>query len=129
MLSATLIIAALVVRGGAPMAGGAGTAPSVVATFPAPGAVVPAGSIALRVTFDRPMRPGNYSFVRKAVETYPDCGDNRPEQSADGRTFTLHCRLAPGRHYEIWFNSPPYMNFIDEAGVPATPYQLLFRTR
>lgn len=129
MLSATLIVAALAILGGAPKSGGAATAPHVVSTSPAAGAVVPAGTIALRVTFNRPMRPGSYSFVRKAVETYPDCGDNRPEQSADGRTFTLHCRLEPGRQYEIWFNSPPYMNFVDEAGVVATPYQLLFRAR
>jgi DNA-binding CsgD family transcriptional regulator len=129
MLSATLIVAALAVLGGAPKSGGPATAPRVVSTSPAAGAVVPAGTIALRVTFDRPMRPGSYSFVRKAVETYPDCGDNRPVQSADGRTFTLHCRLDAGRHYEIWFNSPPYMNFVDEAGVAASPYQLLFHTR
>jgi DNA-binding CsgD family transcriptional regulator len=129
MLSAILVVAALIVRGGSPASGTPATAPRVVATFPAAGAVIPAGTIALRVTFDRPMRPGNYSFVQMAAQTYPDCGDNRPGQSADGRTFILHCRLEPGRHYEIWFNSPPYMNFVDGTGVPAVPFQLLFRTR
>lgn len=129
MLSAILVVAALIVRGGVPASSTPATAPRVVATSPAAGSIVPAGTIALRVTFDRPMRRGNYSFVRKAVETYPDCGDNRPEQSADGRTFTLRCRLDPGRHYEIWFNSPPYMNFVDAAGVAASPYQLVFQTR
>jgi DNA-binding CsgD family transcriptional regulator len=103
-------------------------APRVVATVPAQDATVAPGRTALSVTFDRPMRPDSYSFVRRSVETYPDCGDNRPLQSADGRTFTLICDLRPGRRYEIWCNDPPYLNFTDRNDVPATPYGLRFRT-
>ena len=103
--------------------------PRVVATAPRQGAAIAPGDVTLSVTFDRAMRPGNYSFVQMSADTYPDCGASQPVQSRDGRTFTLHCRTQPDRHYEIWFNSPPYLNFKSVDGVAAEPYQLLFRTR
>jgi len=103
--------------------------PRVVSTSPAAGAVVPAGPIRLKVTFDRPMRRGSYSFVYASPETYPDCGRNEPTQSADGRTFVLNCSVQPGRSYEVWLNSPSYRNFMGEDGVPATPYRLQFRAK
>lgn len=104
-------------------------APRVVATSPATGSAIRPGPFVLSVTFDRPMRAGNYSFVQVSAETYPDCGGSRPTQSSDGRTFTLRCTARPGRRYEVWFNSPPYMNFRSVDGVPAQPHRLLFRTR
>ncbi|NYD91199.1 LuxR C-terminal-related transcriptional regulator [Sphingomonas melonis] len=103
-------------------------APKVVRTVPAQGATVAPGPLTLSVTFDRPMRPGSYSFVQKSAQTFPDCGSNQPVQSADGRTFTLRCEVQLGRRYELWFNSPPYMNFTDRAGVPALPFGLFFQT-
>ena len=103
-------------------------APHVVSTSPAPDAVVGPGQIALSVTFDRPMRRQSYSFVRKTAETYPEC-DNRPEQSTDRRTFRMICNVKSGRRYEIWFNSPPYLNFVDDGGAPAIPHGLRFRAR
>lgn len=74
------------------------------------------------------MLPGNYSFVQKDPATYPDCVPGAPAQSADGRTFTLECKVQPGREYEVWFNSEPYMNFKGVTGIPAVPFQLKFRT-
>ena len=129
-----VVMAAFIASGIALMAvvGAHGTrtdAPHVVRTYPAPGAEVPPGRLKLSVTFDRPMRPGNFSFVRKDAATYPDCGQNVPAQSADGKTFSLDCTVKPGRSYEVWFNSPPYMNFKDVDGTPAVPFQLRFRTR
>lgn len=109
--------------------GSTSSRPSVVSTSPASEAVVAPGHIDLSVTFDRSMRRRSYSFVQKSADTYPDCGNNEPKQSADGRTFTLKCEVKAGRHYEIWFNSPPYMNFVDETGVPAVPYRLRFRAK
>ena len=90
--------------------------------------LVAAGPATLSVTFDRAMRPGNYSFVQKDPATYPRCAPSAPSQSLDGRTFTLSCTLEPGREYEVWFNSEPYMNFKDMDGTPAIPFQLKFRT-
>ena len=93
------------------------------------GAVVPAGPVSLTVTFDRPMRQASYSFVYASPDTYPECGDHVPVQSADGRTFTLACLVRSGKSYEVLFNSPDYKNFMSEEGVPATPYRLKFRAR
>ena len=121
---ATTIVLMSVLGSHAPAA-----APSVVRTEPASGAAVAPGALKLSVTFDRAMRPGNFSFVQKDAATYPDCGRNVPAQSADGRTFTLDCTVEPGRSYEVWFNSPPYMNFKAVDGTPAVPFQLKFRTR
>ncbi len=102
--------------------------PRVVATYPARGDTIPPGPLTLSVTFDQPMREGSFSFVQMSAETYPAC-EPRPQISADRRTFTLHCTTLPGRRYEIWFNRAPYMNFKSVAGMPAQPFQLLFRTR
>jgi RNA polymerase sigma-70 factor (ECF subfamily) len=103
-------------------------APAVVHTIPRRGAVIAPGTFTLSVTFDQPMADGSFSYVQKAKETFPDCGF--PAQlSADRRTFTVRCTVEPGRSYEIWFNSPPYMNFKGANGVPAEPHQLLFSTK
>jgi hypothetical protein len=107
---------------------GEAAAPTVVRTSPAAGSVVRPGPLKLSVTFDRPMQAGSFSFVQKDPATYPDCGRNMPSQSKDGRTFTLACNVKSGRSYEIWFNSPPYMNFRDRSGRSATPFGLRFRT-
>lgn len=107
---------------------GEGTLPRVVSTSPASGDVIAPGPFLLSVTFDRPMRPGNYSFVQKSADTYPDC-DGQPDQSSDGRTFILRCTARAGRSYEVWLNSPPYMNFRSVDGDSAQPFQLLFPTR
>jgi DNA-binding CsgD family transcriptional regulator len=102
--------------------------PRVVATSPTSGTSIRPGPFALSVTFDQPMLDGNYSFVQTSAETYPQCAP-RPTLSSDARTFTLRCIAAPGRHYEIWFNRPPYMNFKALGGLAAQPFQLLFATR
>lgn len=102
-------------------------APAVVRTGPATGAVIAPGPFTLSVTFDQAMSDGSFSFVQKSAETFPNCAF--PAQlSSDKRTFTVRCTSEPDRNYEIWFNSPPYMNFKGANGVPSEPYQLLFRT-
>lgn len=103
-------------------------APRVISTSPAPGAAIPPGPFLLVVTFDQRMQNGSYSYTRTSPETYPDCAA-QPALSADGRTYTLQCTAVAGRHYEIWFNRPPYMNFRGVNGLSSEPHQLLFRTR
>jgi DNA-binding CsgD family transcriptional regulator len=103
-------------------------APMVVRTNPSANAVIAPGPFTMSVTFDQPMADGSFSFVQKAKETFPNCAF--PAQlSADKRTFTVRCTAEPGRSYEIWFNSPPYMNFKGVNGIPAQPHQLLFRAK
>lgn len=127
MLAITAI--GLAVLTAAPGARAPGGPPKVVATNPQPGAVIAAGPLTLTVTFDRPMLPGNYSFVQISAETYPNCGSNVPEQSEDRRTFTMRCNVEPGRSYEVWFNRPPYTSFMDDQGTRAEPFQLRFEAR
>jgi hypothetical protein len=111
-----------------PGAAGAQTAPpKVVATSPPAGAVVPAGPLQLTVTFDRPMRPDGYSFIG-GPPLFPDCA-SRPTVSADRRSFTLACKVEPGRSYQVGFNNLLHRNFVGEDGQPATPASIRFQAR
>ncbi len=104
-------------------------APHVVATYPAEGARVAAGEIILAVTFDRPMRPGGYSFIRRDPQTFPDC-HGQPQISDDHRTFRVTCTLQAGRRYEIGFNDDRYRNFVsEEDGASAAPALVHFSAR
>jgi len=102
--------------------------PQVVETYPATGAQVAAGKLAIRVTFDQPMRSGSYSYIAHDPASTPAC-DGRPMQSADGRSFTMTCELEAGRAYVLGFNDATHRNFTSLSGVPATPSVLRFSAR
>ncbi|MDR6626033.1 hypothetical protein [Caulobacter segnis] len=104
------------------------TPPRVVATYPKPGDVVPAGPLTLKVTFDRPMQPG-WSFVNRDLASLPPCDWKQPRQSPDGRSFSVSCKLEPGHTYWIGFNSANHKNFASTEGVPATPAGLPFSAK
>src|SRR4051812_49192991 len=106
----------------------AATPPPVVETYPAAGAVVAAGPLTLKVTFDRPMQRG-WSFVNRDAASIPPCDWKQPVQSVDGRSFSVTCKLEPGHAYWIGFNSANHRNFATPEGVPATPAGLSFSTR
>jgi DNA-binding CsgD family transcriptional regulator len=111
------------------LAPGSPAPPHVVSTSPAANARVPAGRLVLSVTFDRPMRPGGYSFIMRERQSFPTCGKT-PVRSADGRAFSLECVVEAGRDYEVGFNNERSRNFVGLAdGVPATPAVLRFSTR
>jgi len=116
-------VSALVVSGQAAPKG----PPSVVATYPKPGAVVPAGTITLKVTFDRPMR-ASWSFISRDARSTPAC-DGAPMQSADGRSFSMTCKVEPGRAYWMGFNNAMHNKFASIDGVPATPAGLAFSAK
>jgi DNA-binding CsgD family transcriptional regulator len=114
------------------LSGAAGHAPAasphVISTYPASGAVAPAGPLILRVEFDRPMQHGSYSFVMFDPAAYPHCAP--PIQSPDGRSFSLACTLEPRHAYEVGFNGGRFRNFIGAGDrTPATPAILRFSTR
>jgi DNA-binding CsgD family transcriptional regulator len=110
-------------------AAGAATGAHVVSTTPRQGAVIAPGRFTLSVTFDRPMMADSYSFVQVSSDTYPSCFANRPTVSRDRRTFSMSCTAAAGRQYQVWLNSPPYLNFRAINGVSAEPFQLRFSAR
>lgn len=101
--------------------------PRLVAVSPAPGAVVPAGPLALTVTFDQPMQAG-WSFVTRDPATFPACVP-KPVQSKDRRSFTLSCTVQAGRSYEVGFNNDRHRKFASEAGIPAVPAVVRFSAR
>ncbi|MEE8612148.1 MAG: helix-turn-helix transcriptional regulator [Sphingomonas aquatilis] len=99
--------------------------PYVVTTTPAMHARIPPGPFTLGVTFDRPMQPGDFSFVTSDRGAYPQC-DGTPRRSADGRSFTMQCTAVAGQAYAVGFNSAHYRNFKSLDGVPAEPSLLTF---
>lgn len=106
-----------------------GAAATVVSTYPANGSQVKAGPYKLTVRFDRPMAPDSFSFVQVDRSTYPECS-GKPEQSADGKSYSLACIARAGKRYEIWFNRKPYLNFRGKAdALPAFPHRLRFSVK
>ena len=101
-------------------------APRVVSTTPANGEKVAPGPLIVSVTFDRPMAPWHYSFVRTDEGAFPDCSGTA-ELSEDQRTYAMECvARVPGKHV-IYFNKPPYTAFRDAAtGTVAQPARLEF---
>lgn len=102
--------------------------PKVVSFSPADGATdVDASSVtAIVITFDRPMRPGNFAMVAiPAAAMLPATG--RPQFAE--RTVTLPCRLTPGITYGAQLNSAEHMAFADEQGIPLAPVTYRFTTR
>jgi hypothetical protein len=103
------------------------TPPRVVETYPAAGAVVPAGKLVLKVTFDRPMR-ASWSFVNRDAASAPRC-DGKPVQSADGRSFSMTCTVEARRRYWMGFNSANFQKFVSAEGVPAISTGVGFSAR
>jgi hypothetical protein len=104
-------------------------APRVVRTVPADGAEIAVGSFTVEVTFDKPMLPQAYSFVRSDEGLYPEC-PSPPRLSADGRTYSLECVARQPGKYVMYFNRPPYMNFREaETQTSAEPARLAFTVR
>lgn len=103
--------------------------PNVVATSPANGQTISPGPIILKVTFDRPMRDGSYSFVRSDEGEFPAC-HGAPRLSPDRRTYAWDCTVAANRQFVVLLNKAPYLSFTSAAeGVPAMPHRLQFATR
>jgi DNA-binding CsgD family transcriptional regulator len=101
--------------------------PRVVAVSPAPGAIVPAGPLALSVTFDQPMQ-AEWSFVTRDPATFPTCAP-KPVQSKDRRSLTLSCTMQAGRSDEVGFDNDRHRKFASEAGIPAVPAVVRFSAR
>jgi Bacterial Ig-like domain len=103
--------------------------PRVVETFPTHGAMdVDPATSEIRVTFDKEMCDGCWSWVRSSGEAFPgSTGD--AHYLEDMKTCVMPVKLEPGTKYVVWFNTANYQNFKDREGRPAVPTLLSFTTR
>ena len=104
--------------------------PVVVKTVPAAGAEdVDPDQKDVRVTFSKDMADKSWSWATDLgfgadIEASGDIAYDK-----DKRTCILPCKLKPGTTYAVWLNSDRFQNFKDDAGKPAVPYLLVFRTK
>jgi hypothetical protein len=110
-------VSELVVVGGPP--------PKVVASFPAEGADVAAGVLAIKLVFDQAMTAEGWSYGRAENDEFPSCLA-KPRLLADKRTFVLLCTVAAHKSYAIQINAAPA--FLGSNGRLATPSILRFST-
>lgn len=108
----------------------AGTGPKIVSMSPPDGATdVDATTVTvIAITFDRPMRDGNFAVFPVANTTLPTLA-GPPRFGPDGRTITLTCTLRPGVTYGLQFNSPEHPAFVDMEGHPLAPVVYRFTTK
>jgi len=104
------------------------SAPSVVRTVPATGSTnVDPATTNLRVTFDKPMAAGSWSWVYENKDEFPKITGS-PRYLADNKTAVLPVKLEPTRRYTIWINTSRFQNFKDQSGNPTEPFKLTFET-
>ncbi len=103
--------------------------PVVVETQPPSGASeVEPGVVEIRARFSKEMAEGSWSWCSAWNGSAPEItGQTRYEP--DHRTCVIKVRLEPGRTYAYWLNSGEFNNFRDQAGNPAVPYLLIFKTK
>ncbi len=103
--------------------------PKVVGTVPANGdrSVDPSLS-AMSVTFNEPMRDGNWSWAYTTKETFPET-TGQPRYEDNYTRNVLPVRLEPNKEYEVWINSAKFTGFKDQAGNSSRPYKLVFKTK
>jgi hypothetical protein len=102
-------------------------APRVASMTPANGdTAVDPGLTEIRVTFDRAMHTGGFSFVGGGP-TFPKV-TGRPTWDPTGKVVTLAVRLEPDHTYEFWLNRGQYQLFKSAGGVPLESVHVTFRT-
>lgn len=101
--------------------------PTVVKFEPASGAkdVDPESVTELRVTFDRDMDTGGFSWCG-GPPLFPETTDN--PRWIDKRTCVLPVKLEEKRFYRLSINAPSFKNFKSEDGVPVEPVSYSFTT-
>ena len=103
--------------------------PVVIKCVPEPGsATVDPSLTEIRVSFNKDMQPGAWSWAMINKETYPGTSES-PRYLDDKRTCVLPVKLQPGKTYVVWINSEKLQNFKDTKGMVAVPYLLAFKTR
>ncbi len=102
------------------------TDPRVIDSFPAQGAVLAAGPVTVRITFDQPMSCYAELTIVGADE---DPCDAAGTWSLPGRrTWTTRCRFVSGAHYLMRFARSDGPGFVGLSGRQAVPFLLRFQT-
>ncbi len=102
-------------------------APRVAEMTPANNATdVDPSIVELRVTFDRDMDTGGYSFTGGGPKFPKTTGKPR---WIDKRTAVMPVALEPGQRYELGINAASFKNFRSAEGVPVEPVRWTFKTR
>ena len=105
------------------------TAPNVVKTFPKNGSTnVDPSLTKISVTFDEPMKDGNWSWAYAHKGSFPEM-TAQPYYKPGYVENILPVILIPNKEYEIWINSEKFKNFTDRAGNPSAPFRLIFKTK
>jgi len=91
---------------------------------------VEAGQREIKVTFNRPVAPGDFSWVRMSGSgLYPGFrGGPPPSLSEDRLTATLAVRLSPATVYALSVNDVFYFGYKDTKGRPVLPFGWCFKT-
>jgi hypothetical protein len=86
----------------APVVISGGPAPKLISSFPADGATVAGGVIAVTLKFDRPIaeKPNLRALGPKPGESTPQCLAQARELD-EGKTLVILCSTRPGKAYEI----------------------------
>jgi len=123
-----ILIMALIIAIGAACTEKDRQSPNVIDTFPVSGSTdVDPSTLEIRVTFDEPMKDGNWSWAYSDKNKFPEM-TGQPYYKPGHMINILPVKLEPNKDYEIWINSEKFKNFKDQAGNPATPYRLVFTT-
>jgi len=104
--------------------------PHVVSSTPEQGATdVDAGLREVTVTLDRPIAPGDHSWViYRGSGLYPGYRGGEVTLSEDRMTAVLHVRLSPGTVYALGVNDLRYNGYKDIYGRPVLSFGLCFKT-
>ena len=86
------------------------------------------GRFEAKVTFNKKMKDGNWSWVTLVKENFPETTD-KPRYEEGQKTCILPVKLEPGKSYTIGINSSKFGNFKDMAGRSAVPLVLEFKTK
>ncbi|MEM9643621.1 MAG: permease prefix domain 1-containing protein [Planctomycetota bacterium] len=101
--------------------------PKVVETLPRSESIdVDPAMSEIRVTFNKPMLDASWSWCQTGQPFPTLAGPIR--YAPDGRTCVMPVKLDPDTAYVISVNSSSFQNFKDDAGIPAIPYVLRFKT-
>jgi hypothetical protein len=103
------------------------TAPVVVSTWPAQGAVIAPGALVLKVTFDQAMDPDMWGYAKAGSDAYPLCL-KKARLLNDGRTFVLLCTTGDATAYAVGLNGGAGPGFASVGHRAAEPYELKFST-